>query len=69
MTSDLVSVPRSVFQKYWRLPWVEVVDAAKRGVDGLMFEDETAPDTAVLREGDGRQKGRTLLYRQNWVAP
>ena len=31
----LVCVPRGVFDRYWPLPWADVVAAAKCGVDGL----------------------------------
>lgn len=72
----LVCVPRAVCERYWSLPWAEVIAAAEKGSDGItverdlpfryigrMNERNPRPDVAFLREGD---KGRTFLYQQNW---
>jgi hypothetical protein len=75
-----VSVPRAVADRYGQLPWVDVVSAAERGVDGLVVVyarpvpwlgricdgPPREPNVAFLAEGQDNWRGRTVLFQQNW---
>ena len=66
----IVVVPRAVADRYYGLPWRDVVAAAKAGSDGLLLSEDTAifrpeSDTAHLREHDGR----AFLFKQGWMVP
>ena len=75
-----VSVPRAVADRYGQWPWVDVVRAAERGVDGLVVVytrpvpwlgricdgPPREPNVAFLAEGQDNWRGRTVLFQQNW---
>lgn len=69
----VVSIPRAVFQRYIRQPWVDVLTAAHEGRDGLSITDggyTCAPsDTAHVRElvmPGSTLHGQCSLVSQGW---
>jgi hypothetical protein len=77
-----VRVPRMAFDKYWPLPWSQVVAAAEREVDGCavapshvteagiaVIDEVAVPNTAYLRQGPTPSwpADKTILFQQNWT--
>lgn len=63
-----VSVSREYFDKYWPLPFSEVIRAAESGTDDLRIDSQFVGGRAILRQGDPRSWGpdKTILLYQGW---